>query len=181
MPTEVSAHLLQTWLATLGRCFRHPGRLFLVGGTSLLLVAAKRTTLDVDIQFEIDPAHHTEWVRCVRDVSRQLGIPVEQASPADFIPLPTGYEGRHQFVGRFGQLDVFHFDFYSVALSKIHRGNEKDFGDVIAMLSQGLIALERLQTYFDEILQIVEAHDISNTPEQFTRKFDLLLERLGAG
>ncbi len=155
MSGKVTASVLQTWLNQLGRCFRHPARLYLVGGTSLLLVAAKTVTLDVDVQFEVDPVHHSEWVRCIRQVSRQLGIPVEQASPGDFIPLPAGYEVRHDFVGRYGQVDVFHFDFYSVALGKIHRGHEKDFLDVIAMVRQSLLDRTLLKQYFAEVLQQV--------------------------
>ncbi len=180
MPSEVTSEVVEVWLAALGRCFRHPGRLYLVGGTSLLLVGAKTVTLDVAVQFEVEAAYHTEWVRCVRQVSRQLGIPVEQVSPADFIPLPTGHEARHQYIGRFGQLDVFHFDFYSVALSKVHRGNEKDFTDLVAMVQQGLVEMDQLKRYFREVLQHVEAHDISASPEEFQRKFALFEARLAS-
>ena len=51
-------------------------------------------------------------MRCLRQVSRELHFPVEQASPEQFIPLPKGFEDRRQFVGRFGALDIFHFDLY---------------------------------------------------------------------
>jgi hypothetical protein len=152
--------------------------LYLVGGTSLLLVAAKEVTLDVDVQFEIDPLHHAEWIRCIRQVRQQLAIPVEHAAPDHFIPLPAGYEGRHQYIGRYGRLEVFHFDFYSVALSKIHRGNEKDFTDLVAMVQQGLVGSEQLRRYFEEILPKLEVHDIAAMPDEFARKFDLFEERL---
>ncbi len=179
MPREVTAVALEHWLEQLGRCFRHSGRLYLVGGTSLLLTDAKTVTLDVDVQFEIDPTYHTEWIHCIRQVSRQLGIPVEQASPADFIPLPSDHESRHEYVGRFGQLDVFHFDFYSVALSKLHRSNEKDLADVISMVRQGLVDSDQLRRYFQEILPRLVTHDISASPEDFTRKYALFEQRLG--
>lgn len=178
MPIEVTASALVGWLEALGRCFRHGGRLYLVGGTSLLLAAAKTVTLDVDVQFDVDPAHQTEWVRCVRQVSQTLLIPVEQVSPADFIPLPAGYEERHQYVGRFGRIEVFHFDFYSVALSKIHRGNEKDYADVIAMIEQGLITFQQLEAFFAEVLAEVEARDLRTVPADYARKFELLVSRL---
>jgi hypothetical protein len=47
--------------------------------------------------------------------SRDLRIPIERASPDQFIPLPAGYKDRKRFIERYGSLDVFHFDFYSVA------------------------------------------------------------------
>lgn len=48
--TEVTAKVMQQFLSALGRCYRYPGKLFLVGGSSLALVAAKVSTLDIDIQ-----------------------------------------------------------------------------------------------------------------------------------
>ena len=102
-----------------------------MGGTSLLLAAGKMSTFDIDVQFQTENQHYSEFIRCLRTVSRELGIPVELASPEQFIPLPAGFQDRRQFVGRYGSLDVFHFDFYSIALAKVHRGNEKDFDDVV--------------------------------------------------
>ena len=45
--------------------------------------------------------------------------------------------GRAKFIDRFGSLDVYHFDVYSVALSKIERGRDADFADVLALLEAG--------------------------------------------
>lgn len=100
-----------------------------------------------------------------------MGIPVKQVSPADFIPLPTGSSLRHEFIGRYERLDVFSFDFYAVALSKLHRGNEKDFTDVTAMIHLNLIHLPTLEKQFDEILPQLEARSLRASPELFARKF----------
>ncbi len=35
-----------------------------------------------------------------------------------------------KFVGRYGKVDVFYFDFSSLALSKISRGSHRDLIDV---------------------------------------------------
>jgi hypothetical protein len=176
---EVTSQVLHEFLAQLGRCYHHPGRIYLVGGSSLILVAAKVSTLDVDIQFEVPPEHHDEFIRCLRDISRQRQVAIEQASPDQFIPLPRGYQDRHQFIGRYDSLDVFHFDFYSVALSKLHRGNEKDFADVIQMVEQGLITLSQLRSYFHELLPQVESFNIRSDAKDFERNFALFEQRLG--
>ncbi len=52
------------------------------------------------------------------------------ASLVDFIPLPSQWEMHAQFADRYGTIDVFYFDFYSIALSKIERGNNRDIADV---------------------------------------------------
>jgi hypothetical protein len=174
----VDAHSAQLFLERLGKCYRHPGTLYLVGGTSLLLVARKESTFDIDVQFDVASDHLTEFIRCLRQVSRELGFPVEQASPDQFIPLPAGFENRRQFIGRYGSLDVFHFDFYSVALAKIHRGNEKDYADVVSMISTGLIDLQQLESYLEQILPSYEDFSPNADSAIFRRKFALLKAKL---
>jgi hypothetical protein len=175
---DITAQALQDFLAKLGDCYRHSGRLYLVGGSSLILVAAKVSTLDIDLQFDIPEEHQAQFIRCLRELSRRHQLPVEQASPDQFIPLPQGYQNRHQFIGRYGSLDVFHFDFYSVALSKLSRGNEKDFADVIQMVTQKLIALSQLREQFQEVLPQVESFGLRADPEDFKRNFALFEQRL---
>jgi hypothetical protein len=176
--TLIDAHELEIFLQRLGQCFRHPATLYLVGGSSLLLAAGKTSTFDIDLRFTTDSRYHTEFIRCLRTVSRDLGAPVELASPEQFIPLPTGFEDRRQYIGRYGSLDVFHFDFYSMALAKIHRGNEKDFDDVVRMIETGLVDLSVLAAYLEEILPVYEFYQPSADPQLFQRKFELLQDRL---
>ncbi|RAQ96248.1 hypothetical protein A4R35_11950 [Thermogemmatispora tikiterensis] len=68
------------------------------------------------------------------------------------MPLPDGWEARLQFVKRYGKLDVFYFDWYSIALSKILRGSQRDSLDVQLMQRQGCIALEELDYLFQNVL-----------------------------
>jgi hypothetical protein len=116
---DITAEALQKFLKQLGQCYRHAGRLYLVGGSSLILVAAKPSTLD-----------------------------------------------------------VFHFDFYSIALSKLHRGNEKDYVDVIQMVEQDLITLPQLREQFREVLPQLESFDIRLDANDYQRNFDLFEQRL---
>lgn len=175
---EITSGVLEDFLEALGRCYRHHGRLYLVGGSSLILVSAKVSTLDVDIEFTIDPEHQRKFMECVRSLSLKMKIPVERAAPEHFIPLPKGYESRHQFIGRYGSLDVFHYDFYAIALSKIYRGNEKDFTDVKMMILTEMIELSQLNTYFLEILPEVDLFRLNSSSTQFQRHFNLLLQLL---
>ncbi|HHY58734.1 MAG TPA: hypothetical protein GYA08_25250 [Chloroflexi bacterium] len=66
----VDARTLETFLDRLANCFRHPATLYLVGRTSLLLAANKNSTFDIDLQFSTDDRHYTEFIRCLRMVSR---------------------------------------------------------------------------------------------------------------
>lgn len=176
----VDAHGVIAFLERLGQCYRRPGVVYLVGGSSLLLVAAKASTFDIDLKYEVAPSDQVEFMRCLRRLSRQMSVSIEEAGPDDFIPLPRGYQERRQFIGRFANLDVFHFDFYSVALSKLHRGNEKDFIDVVTMVQTGVIDLNRLEQYYQEIFPLLEAHSLRANPDDFARKFALFKARLAA-
>jgi hypothetical protein len=77
------------------------------------ITASKTSTFDIDLQFEVQPEHHTAFIRCLRQLSRQLKLPIEQASPEQFMPLPKGYQDRHRFIGRYGLLDLW-FSFISI-------------------------------------------------------------------
>ena len=64
--------------------------------------------------------------------------------------MPAGWRERSIFVGRYGTLDIFHFDLYSVALSKIERGTERDFQDVVALIATAVSTVQRLDAAFHE-------------------------------
>jgi len=45
------------------------------------------------------------------------------AVPFDtFVPISAAAQARHRVIGRYGALDVYVFDLYSIAVSKLDRG-----------------------------------------------------------
>jgi hypothetical protein len=147
---------------------------YLVGGTTLVFEGFRAQTLDIDLTFETAPADETRLLQVLRELKETLSVNIEQVSPADFIPLPSGYRDRCEFIGRFGELDVFHFDLYSTVLSKIERGTEEDFADVLALLGAGRVTWAKLEGCFQEILPQFGARSLRQDPEEFQRKFDAL-------
>lgn len=167
----VDAGRIREFLRRLGQRFRHPATLHLVGGTTLVLDGYRASTLDIDITYQVAPEHHAALVEAIRAIQRQLAINVEEASPGDFIPLPRGWEDRHEFLGRFGHIEVFHFDPYSTALSKIARGHEEDFHDVMALLRHERIEMDRLERAFREIEPRLPEWGLRLDPAEFAAKF----------
>jgi hypothetical protein len=165
------------FLVKLGIEFRHPARLYLVGGTTLVYEGLREQSLDIDISYEVADEHEAEFAQVIRRLKDELQINVEQASPGDFIPLPSGWKERAKHVGRFGQVDVFHFDLYSTALSKIERGREGDYQDVLALLRSGQIDMGELRQAFDNIMPRVERESLKRNPDRFRRNF-AVVERL---
>lgn len=127
-----------------------PGRLYLAGGSALVYQGVRGGTLDIDIALESDD--EVRLLEVIRRLKDELQVNVELSSPADFVPLPAGWHDRAQFLRRFGALDVFVFDWYSIALSKLARGSERDLSDTERLVRDGLITLDELMRVVAEVL-----------------------------
>lgn len=66
-------------------------------------------------------------------------------------PRLPGWEERSPFRFREGNLEVFDFDLYSQALSKLERGFELDLEDVRSMVDIGQVEPARLGELLAEI------------------------------
>jgi predicted nucleotidyltransferase len=171
---SVDQQRITEFLRQLGETSRVAGRVYLVGGATVVFEGYRSRTLDIDLTVETSPADEERLVRVLRDLKDRLSVNVELVSPADFIPLPGGWRERSEFVGRYGGLDVFHFDLYSTALSKIERGTEQDYADVLALLNGGRIAWAALRQCFDEIMPHYGRRSLKQDPADFTAKFRAL-------
>ncbi len=171
---KVDRARIELFLTRLGERFHRPGRVYLVGGTTLVFEALRQQTLDIDLVMEVDLKYHGELIQVVRKLKDELSINVEEASPADFIPLPSGFENRHEFIKRYGKIEALHFDLYSTALSKIERGREQDFEDVLALLQAGRLEWDKLAGYFAEILPRVGTQSLKQDPVEFEQNFRAL-------
>jgi len=164
----VTPERLGQFLARLARDYREPGAVYLVGGTGLLYQQLKGLTKDVDLSTRLPPAARDRFGEVVRRLGRELNMAIEMVSPAEFIPLPAGAEGRHRYLGREGSLEVYAFDPLSTALAKIARGRAGDYADVRALVEAGQLDGARLTTALDEILPRVAAGEaLKITPDAF--------------
>ena len=124
------------------------GRVYLVGGSSAVLVGWRNATVDADIKLDPEPAAVFEAIALLKD---ELDMNVELAAPDQFVPPLPGWRERSPFIARCGEVDFFHYDFYGQALAKIERGHSTDLGDVRAMVERGLINLEELVRLFERV------------------------------
>jgi hypothetical protein len=171
MRPSVDKTAIESFLQQLGRTFRKPGRLYLVGGAALVH-AGVRPGFTQDIDVQVSGANEGEIIVAIQRLIQQLQINVEFASPADFIPLPSQWEIHAQYVGRYGGVDVFYFDFYSIALSKIERGNSRDIADVELLVQQGIITLNELDAAYREVLaQLGQGRYPRITPQRFSERY----------
>lgn len=128
-----------------GRAAGGDVHVYLVGGASAVLEGWRESTVDVD--FAMRPEDDA-LLRAIPALKESLRVNVELASPADFIPVPAGWEERSPVVVRLGRATFHHFDFYAQALAKVERGHQKDVTDVRAMVARGLVEPRRAREYF---------------------------------
>ena len=171
MRPSVDKTAIESFLQQLGRTIHKPGRLYLVRGAALVH-AGIRPGFTEDIDIQVSGANEGELIVAIQKLIQQMQINVEFASPADFMPLPSEWERHAHYVGRYGEVDVFYFDFYSIAISKIERGNNRDIADVKLLVQQGIINLDELDTAYREVLaQLGKGRYPRIIPQRFSERY----------
>lgn len=175
MRPPVDRQRIEDFITRLGKA-QARGRIYLVGGTAVVYRGLRGRTLDIDIAVESDEVPLLETIRRLKD---ELQVNVELVSPADFIPLPAGWENRSRFIGRFGELDAFYFDFDSIALTKIVRANERDLDDLVLLAKDGLVQLDALEQEVAAMLpQLGTGRYFNVDPAAVARNFAVIRQRI---
>ena len=148
MRSETTREKIEMLMKHLGGDVRAPGRIYFTGGVSAVLFGWRGMTVDVDFKADPEPVGFFEALPRMKEV---LNINLKLASPEDFIPALPGWRDRSRFIAKHGDIDFYHSDFYSQALSKLERDHPRDHLDVEQMVVHGLIEKNRLQSLFQEI------------------------------
>ncbi len=170
---SVTLQTLQAFFQRLGEALPFPATIYLSGGSALCLLGSPRETLDVDCSIEEAPSE--AW-KTIEQIADELRLIVELVPLGEFIPLPPDAKQRRRFVGRYGMVDVYIYDLYSIALSKIARGFESDLEDVEFLVKQNLVNWETLEAHYRTILPRSAEADID--PKEFRQYFETLRKRL---
>jgi hypothetical protein len=178
MRQNVTRADIEKFLHALGRAFRKQGRLYIAGGAALVHLGFRSgSTMDIDVV--IETKDEDAMVTAIRRLVEQLQINVEFSSPGDFIPLPAQWMAQARYIGRYGSVDVFYFDFYSLALSKIARGSDRDLIDVKLLLQQKAITLEGLDAAYREVLPRMGKRPYLNlNPQRFAERYAVVRQQL---
>jgi hypothetical protein len=136
----------------------------------LLLLGSPRGTIDIDYTIQWDPSKFEGVSKIVAQCADLMHMDVEEVPIGKFIPLPPDAITRRKFYDHFGNMDVYIYDLYSIALSKIARGFESDIEDVIYLLKHNYISIEELEKYFNIILPNASKSDINR--KEFVQYFN---------
>ena len=139
---------IRQFMDALGRAAEADGACYLTGGVTAVLYGWREATIDVDIALVPE---RESLLRAIPELKNELRINVELASPADFIPVPVGWEDRGVLVGREGRLTYYHFELLAQALAKLERAHAQDLEDVSAMVQRRLVDAGSALAYFERI------------------------------
>jgi uncharacterized nucleotidyltransferase DUF6036 len=142
---EADRERIQRLMEAFGRAANGRVRVYLVGGTTAVLLGWRATTIDVD--FVMRP-EDDGILRALPALKETLRVNLEIASPAEFIPVPAGWEDRGLFVAQEGSVAFYHFDLYAQALAKVERGHRHDLADVREMIERRLVDPGHALEYF---------------------------------
>lgn len=148
MRDAADAERIRRLARELGRAVAPGTRMYLTGGATAVLEGWRESTVDIDVRFEPDSDAALERIR---DLKEELAVNIELASPLDFLPPLPGWQDRSRFRLREGNLEVFDFDPYSQALSKLERGFQLDLDDVRNMVESGQVEPTKLRELFESI------------------------------
>lgn len=171
----VTSASLTEFLKTLGQRSSLRTAIYLLGGSALSIMGNPRRTLDIDYTTDLTDERQKIFENLVDQVAAELKLDVEAVPLNEFIPLPPNANARAHFVAQYGNLEVYVFDLYSIALSKIARGFESDLEDVLFLLHDGLIDWVELEGYFQAVLPDISKADID--PQEFTLYFTAIKNR----
>jgi hypothetical protein len=145
MRQPITADILQVFMRAVAVGVKTPGRIYLVGGATSVLLGWRTSTIDIDLK--IIP-ESDEILRSLPELKERLHVNIELASPGDFIPELPGWQERSRFIQQEGKLAFYHYDFYAQAMAKIERGHVVDLNDVSRFIDSGLVEPKRLREMF---------------------------------
>ena len=176
---RVTSVALDAFFRRLGESTASPAAIYLLGGSALCLLGSPRETLDIDYTFESQAEISQSFQQVLEQLGDEMQLDLEPVPLGEFIPLPPGAFERRRLVGRYGNLDVYIFDLYSIALSKISRGFEADIDDVLFLLKLGLIQFGELERLFELVLPRAWSADID--PKEFKAYFEEVRRQAAPG
>ncbi len=180
MRPNVDSEKIERLMQVLGREAQGSGCIYFTGGASALLIGWRSSTVDIDIRLDPEPPG---IFQAIAKIKQELNINIELASPQDFLPPLPGWRDRSIFIGKYGQISFYHYDFTAQAISKLSRGYNRDINDVQAMYEQKLFSLEKLRDCFkaieSELIRFPSLNPelLRNKIEQFIKRCESTSER----
>jgi len=163
MREETTKEKIDQLIEFLGSNIQDEVRIYLCSGTSIVYWGLRESSLDVDVKVEGEGIG-----TYIREAKQKLNINIEPEHPGLFVPLLPEWRERSPKITANGDCTFFHLDPYSVVISKLERGEEKDLHDIQALIESGRVKPDRLRELYEE----------PSYQDALEEKFDIDIEHL---
>lgn len=162
MDANLDSDRIIAFLKAVGERLHSPAEIVLLGGSALSLIGSSRPTLDID--FDGEEKASDEFRVLLEQVASAMHLDIEAVPLHRFVPLPPETATRHIQIAQFGQLQVYVFNPYGIALSKLDRGLSSDIADIAFLLREGFVDSDTLNQLID--LAVAQASEYDLDPAQ---------------
>lgn len=165
---------IEAFFIAVGNRCEPASTLFLLGGGALELLGGVRPTLDLD--YVGDDLQLNTLQQLMAQIAGEMHIELEAVSIAEFVPLPEDAHKRSIRVGEYGNLTVYIFDPYTIALSKLDRGFDTDIEDILFLIRRDLITVEQLAAFAETAASQASEFDLD--PAAMRRHLQVVRESI---
>lgn len=141
---------IEQFLQALARQVPEPSNLYLTGNAVFVHLGLRASTNNI-LQLVVETTDDEQMTALMQRCASSLHLNLEFSSPEDLVPIPWTWQDQARYVGPYGYIDVFYFDFVSLALSKLAQGSESDLNDIWLLVQQKLLTLHALDDAYLEI------------------------------
>jgi hypothetical protein len=167
----VSQANIEQFLQVLAMTFQQPSNLYLTGDAVLVHLGLRSST-STTLGMVVEAADEEQMMSAIKRCAERVHLTAVFTSPEDFIPIPWTWQDHAPYVGPYGYIDVFYFDYISLALSKIAQGSEQDLNDVWLLVRQRLLSLHDLDNAYLEIQPRMGRKPYDHVqPQQFAQRY----------
>lgn len=166
----ISNSQIEKFLIAVGEHCEAESTLFLLGGGALRLLGGERPTGDLD--YVGDDLHLNSMQQLMAQIADEMHIDLEAVPIAEFVPLPGNADDRAIMLGRFGNLTVYVFDPYTIALSKLDRGFKTDLEDIHFLIQRNLVTIDQLDSFVEKA--IPRAEEFGLDPKAMRRHLQIV-------
>ena len=161
---ETSANELFELLESLSKYVEHNVDMYALGGTALTILGIKQSTLDIDINID----SHKDY-RYICRIFEQVGFKkigsirwqtqeglffdlFESSNILGTSLLPDSLD-KSKFIKSFGNIQLYAHSLQDIIISKLARGDERDFNDIRAIFESHQIILPDLVKRYKETME----------------------------
>ncbi len=161
---EINANELFELLESLSKFIEKKTKMYALGGTALTILNIKQSTLDIDINIHSDKEYkyickifeqigfektgHIRWI-----TQEGLAFDVFHSSYILGTDLLPDCLEKSKHIQSFGKIELYTLSLYDVIISKLARGDSRDFDDVKRIFEKEKIDLKELVSRYKETMQ----------------------------